>query len=88
MGLATRNTGRRLSAYRELDHGRVVLYTIRFPHTAGDDLLHTFGPWMLQIFSPVGAIAFLRLRKGLASEATPLTVVPHAGPANEGSAQD
>jgi hypothetical protein len=47
-----------------------------------------YGPWMLQIFSPVGAIAFLRLRKGLASEATPLTVVPEGGPANEGSAKD
>jgi len=45
-----------------------------------------YGPWMLQIFSPVGAIAFLRFRKGLASEAMPLTVVPQAGPANESSA--
>ncbi len=26
-----------------------------------------YGPWMLQIFSPVGAIAFLRLKKGLTS---------------------
>jgi hypothetical protein len=45
-----------------------------------------YGPWMLQIFSPVGAIAFLRLRKGLTSGTTPLTVVPQAGSANEGSA--
>jgi hypothetical protein len=41
MGLATRNTGRCLSAYCELDHGRVVLYTNRFPHAAGNDLLHS-----------------------------------------------
>jgi len=47
-----------------------------------------YGPWMLQIFSPVGAIAFLRLRKGLAAEAPPLSIVPQAGPANESSAQD
>jgi len=45
-----------------------------------------YGPWMLQIFSPVGAIAFLRLRKGLAPEALPLPTVPEAGPANESSA--
>ncbi len=46
-----------------------------------------YGPWMLKIFSPVGAIAFLRLRKRLASEATPLTIVPQARPANESSDQ-
>jgi len=46
-----------------------------------------YGPLVLHIFSPVGAIAFLRLRKGLASEAVPLTIVPQAGPANGNSAQ-
>lgn len=45
-----------------------------------------YGPWILQVFSPVGAIAFLRLRRGLASEVMPLTIVPDAGPPNEGSA--
>lgn len=47
-----------------------------------------YGPWILHIFSPVGAIFFLRLRKRLALEALRLTIVPVAGPANEGSAQD
>ena len=45
-----------------------------------------YGPWMLHILSPLGAIAFLRLRKGLASETLPLSIVPDAGPPNEGSA--
>jgi hypothetical protein len=45
-----------------------------------------YGPWMLHIFSPLGAIAFLRLRKGFASETLPLSIVPDAGPPNEGSA--
>lgn len=44
-----------------------------------------YGPWMLHILSPLGAIAFLRLRKGLASEAMPLSIVPDAGPPTEGS---
>jgi len=43
-----------------------------------------YGPWMLRIFSPLGAIAFLRLRKGLRSETQPLSVVPDAEPQNEG----
>jgi hypothetical protein len=47
-----------------------------------------YGPWMLQIFSPVGAIAFLRLRKGLALEEAPLSIVPNAEPSTEGSVQD
>ena len=42
-----------------------------------------YGPWMLQIYVPVGAIAFLRLRKRLASEALPLATAPDAGPENE-----
>lgn len=46
-----------------------------------------YGPWVLHIFSPVGAIAFLRLRKKLASEAVPLTIVPQAVEASGGSAQ-
>ena len=45
-----------------------------------------YGPWMLQIFSPLGAIAFLRLRKGFAIETLPLRIVPDAGPPGEGSA--
>jgi hypothetical protein len=47
-----------------------------------------YGPWMLQIFSPVGAIAFLRLRKRLALETMPVSIVPHEGSADAGSAQD
>jgi hypothetical protein len=47
-----------------------------------------YGPWMLHILSPVGAIAFLRLRKGLASETLPLSIVSDAEPPNESSAQD
>lgn len=47
-----------------------------------------YGPWMLHIFSPLGAIAFLRLRKTLALGALPLTIVPDAEPANEGSTED
>jgi hypothetical protein len=47
-----------------------------------------YGPWMLHILSPIGAIAFLRLRKGLASESLPLSIVPDAGPPNEGPAQE
>jgi len=45
-----------------------------------------YGPWMLHIFSPIGAIAFLRIRKGLASETLPPSIVPDPGPPNEGSA--
>jgi hypothetical protein len=47
-----------------------------------------YGPWMLQIFSPVGAIAFLRLGKRLVPEAVPLTIAPDAEPATESSAAD
>lgn len=47
-----------------------------------------YGPWVLQIFSPVGAMAFLRLRKKLALEAWPLSIVSDAGLANESFAQD
>jgi hypothetical protein len=45
-----------------------------------------YGPWMLQIFSPLGAIIFLRLRKGLVPDTWPLSIVPGAGPPNEDSA--
>jgi hypothetical protein len=85
VGLASRNSGRRLSAYRELDHGRVVLYTISSQHTAGDGLL--YGLWTMDatyLLAP-WAIAFLRLRKGFAPEALPLSIVPDAGPPNEDS---
>jgi hypothetical protein len=44
-----------------------------------------YGPCMLQILSPVGAIAFLRLRKGLALEETPLSIVPQEGSADSSS---
>ena len=37
-----------------------------------------YGPWMLEILSPLGAIAVLRLRKRLALESSPLTIVPDA----------
>lgn len=42
-----------------------------------------YGPWMLEIFSPLGAIAFLRVRKRLEIEELPLTVVADAEAANE-----
>lgn len=45
-----------------------------------------YGPWILQILSPVGAIAFLRLRKGLAFETLSTPTVTDAGPASESSA--
>jgi hypothetical protein len=47
-----------------------------------------YGPWILQIFSPIGAIAFLRLRKGLALEGAPLSIVPDAASATGSSPQD
>ena len=45
-----------------------------------------YGPWMLQIAAPLGAIAFLRLRIRLASGALPLPEVPKTGREDEGSA--
>ena len=33
-----------------------------------------YGPWMLHIYSPVAAIAFLRLRKGFRAETLPLHI--------------
>lgn len=47
-----------------------------------------YGPWMLQICSPVGAIAFLQLRKRLALEALPLSMGPDAAPPSESSVKD
>lgn len=47
-----------------------------------------YGPWILHIFSPLGAIAFLRLRKRLALEVLPLTIVPDTVQASEISAGD
>jgi hypothetical protein len=47
-----------------------------------------YGPWVLHIFSPLGAIVFLRLRKSLELEALPLTILPDTGTANENSASD
>ena len=46
-----------------------------------------YGPWMLQIYSPVGAIAFLQLRKRLVSEALPISIVPKAESEEETPAQ-
>ncbi len=46
-----------------------------------------YGPWMLQIYSPVGALAFLQLRKRLALNGVPLSVIPQEGAANASSAQ-
>jgi hypothetical protein len=40
-----------------------------------------YGPWMLQIVAPLGAITFLRLRRRLASEPSPPTVL-QTGPVN------
>jgi hypothetical protein len=42
-----------------------------------------YGPWMLQIWSPLGAIVFLRLRKSLVPEASPLSILPEPGVVNE-----
>lgn len=39
-----------------------------------------YGPWTLQIGAPLGAIAFLRLRKQLISEVTPPTTLHERGP--------
>ncbi len=45
-----------------------------------------YGPWMLHIYSPVAAIAFLRLRKGFRAETLPLHIASDPDPTTEGPA--